>query len=81
MKSLSRVLLLATTWTAAYQPPASKGFSKQEYWSRVPLPSPREHLSGEKGLGTVNRDADGSWHPCPWCGGAEGRVGGDFLFE
>ena len=31
---------LATPWTAAYQAPASMGFSKQEYWSGVPLPSP-----------------------------------------
>ena len=40
-KSLSRVRLLATTWTAAYQAPPSMGFSRQEYWSGVPLPSPR----------------------------------------
>ena len=39
MKSLSRVRLLATPWTAAYQAPPSMGFSKQEYWSGVPLPS------------------------------------------
>ena len=40
VKSLSRVWLLATPWTAAYQGPLSMGFSKQEYWSGVPLPSP-----------------------------------------
>ena len=40
MKSLSRVLLLATPWTTAYQAPPSMGFSRQEYWSGVPLPSP-----------------------------------------
>ena len=40
MKSLSRVRLLATPWTAAYQAPPSMGFSRQEYWSGVPLPSP-----------------------------------------
>ena len=40
MKSFSRVRLLATPWTAAYQAPPSMGFSKQEYWSGVPLPSP-----------------------------------------
>ena len=39
MKSLSRVRLLATPWTAAYQAPPSMGFSRQEYWSGVPLPS------------------------------------------
>ena len=40
VKSLSRVWLLATPWTAAYQAPPSMEFSRQEYWSRVPLPSP-----------------------------------------
>ena len=36
VKSLSRVRLLSTPWTAAYQAPPSMGFSRQEYWSRVP---------------------------------------------
>ena len=40
MKSLSRVWILATPWTAAYQAPPSMGFSREEYWSGVPLPSP-----------------------------------------
>ena len=40
VKSLSHIQLLATPWTAAYQAPLSIGFSRQEYWSRVPLPSP-----------------------------------------
>ena len=40
VKSLSRVQLLATPWTAAYQAPPSMGFYRQEYWSGVPLPSP-----------------------------------------
>ena len=40
VKLLSRVWLLATPWTAAYQVPPSIGFSGQEYWSGVPLPSP-----------------------------------------
>ena len=40
VKSLSRVQLLATPWTTAYQAPPSMGFSRQEYWSGVPLPSP-----------------------------------------
>ena len=39
VKSLSPVRLLATPWTAAYQAPPSMGFSRQEYWSGVPLPS------------------------------------------
>ena len=37
---LSRVPLLATPWTAAYQAPLPMGFSRQEYWSGVPLPFP-----------------------------------------
>ena len=41
VKSLSRVRLLATPQTAAYQAPPSMGFSRQEYWSGLPLPSPR----------------------------------------
>ena len=41
VKSLNRVQLLATPWTAAYQAPPSMGFSRQEYWSGVPLPSPK----------------------------------------
>ena len=40
VKSLSRVRHLATPWTAAYQAPPSMGFSRQEYWSGVPWPSP-----------------------------------------
>ena len=42
VKSLSRVQLWATPWTAAYQAPLSMGFSRQEYWSEVPSPSPKE---------------------------------------
>ena len=38
-KSLSRIRPSATPWTAAYQAPPSIGFSRQEYWSGVPLPS------------------------------------------
>ena len=40
VKSLSRVWLLATSWTAAYQASPSRGFSRQEYWSGLPLLSP-----------------------------------------
>ena len=45
VKLFSRVWLLATPWTTAYQAPPSLGFSRQEYWSGVPLPSPREALT------------------------------------
>ena len=40
VKLLSRVQPSATPWTAAFQAPLSMGFSRQEYWSGVPLPSP-----------------------------------------
>ena len=40
MKSLSRVRLFATPWTVAHQAPPSMGFSRQEYWSGLPFPSP-----------------------------------------
>ena len=42
VKSLSCVRLLATPWTVAYQVPPSMGFSRREYWSGVPLPSPEQ---------------------------------------
>ena len=48
VKSLSHVRLLATLWTAAYQAPLSMGFSRQEYWSGVPLPSPLSYLPDTK---------------------------------
>ena len=46
VKSLSHVWLLATPGTAAYQAPPSMGFSRQEYWSGLPLPSPVKNTSG-----------------------------------
>ena len=45
VKSLSRVQLLATPWTAAYQVPLSMGFSR--HWSGVPLPSPSRRVDGQ----------------------------------
>ena len=48
VKSLSHVQLLVTPWTAAYQAPPSTGFSRQEYWSGVPLPSPLYPLKPHK---------------------------------
>ena len=45
VKSLSCIRPLVTPWIAAYQAPLSMGFSRQEYWSGVPLPSP-QNLSG-----------------------------------
>ena len=48
VKSLSQVQLLVSPWTAAYQAPPSMGFSRQEYWSGVPLPSPLFQLASPK---------------------------------
>ena len=55
VKSLSHVWLLATPWTVAYRAPPSMGFSRQEYWSGVPLPSPtrnsvKNHVDVPEGL-------------------------------
>ena len=50
-KSLSHVRLPAIPWTAAYQAPPSMGFSRQEYWSGVPLPSLCQKAGGEKSNG------------------------------
>ena len=47
-KSLSRARLFATPWTAAYQASLSMGFSRQEYWSGVPSPSPRHSRTNTK---------------------------------
>ena len=44
VKSLSHVQLFATPWTAAYQAPLPMRFSRQEYWTGVPLPSLKEEL-------------------------------------
>ena len=56
VKSLSRVWLFTTPWTAAYQAPPSMGFSRQAYWSGLPLPSPPSRLNKHKipfGFGKV----------------------------
>ena len=45
VKSLSRVRLFATPWTVAHQAPLSMGFSRQEYWSGLPFPSPGDRYS------------------------------------
>ena len=43
---LSHARLVVTPWTTAYQAPLSMGFSRQEYWSGVPLPSPTHRATG-----------------------------------
>ena len=44
VKSLSHFRLLVTPWTTVYQAPPSMGFSRQQYWSGVPLPSPKHRI-------------------------------------
>ena len=73
-KSLSHVGLLATPWTLAYQTPPSVGFSRQEYWSGVPSPSPitlytrqqKRQWCIEQSFGLCGRgrgwDELGEWH-------------------
>ena len=55
VKSLSRVRLFVTPWTATYQAPPSMGFSRQEYWSRVPLASPIYSQFRSKYYETTNK--------------------------
>ena len=57
VKLLSRVQLFATPWTEAYHAPPPMGFSSQEYWSGVPLPSPFIHSAVSNYL----------WPHGPWC--------------
>ena len=48
LSRFSHVQLCATPWTAAYQVPPSMGFSRQEYWSGLPLPSSQEEKRGNQ---------------------------------
>ena len=83
VKSLSRARLLATPWTTAFQAPPSMGFSRQEYWSGVPLPSPDNGVGDPQKremLKTVwrwNEELAGStvkWSSKSFCEGMEGCV-------
>ena len=56
-KSLSHVRLLVTPWTTAYQAPPSMGFSRQEYWSGLPFPSPMHESEKWKGSRSVVSDS------------------------
>ena len=56
MKSLSCVRLFATPWTVAYKAPLSMGFSRQEYWSELPFPSPYR-MSIEVGINPIQEFA------------------------
>ena len=65
VKPLSHVRLLATPWTAAYQAPRSMGFSRQESWSGLPLPSPNRRATASKNhdlLKTFNFKLKNSWY-------------------
>ena len=60
VKSLSRVQLFATPCTIAHQAPPSMGFSRQEYWSGVPSPSPWEIVKEKNSVLTI------LWLFCIW---------------
>ena len=64
VKSLSRVRLFATPWTAAYQAPPSMGFSRLEYWSGLPLPSPPRNGDPQKCLQTLPGISRGDYRCC-----------------
>ena len=66
--SLSRVQLLETLWTIAHQAPLSKGFSRQEYWSGLPFPSPGELLDPgiKPGFPELGTDSLPSEPPRKW---------------
>ena len=53
VKSLSHIRLFATSWSVAHQAPPSMGFSRQEYWSGLPFPSPLDYLLTEQGVSPV----------------------------
>ena len=75
VKCLSRVGLLETPWTAAYQAPPSMGFSRQEYWSGLPLPSPMRWIAVyESHILTAQGRKDTACHAGPWGGCTWNRV-------
>ena len=61
VKSLSRARLFAIPWTAAYQSPPSMGFSRQEYWSGVPLPSPFHISWGQLSMRPTKPESHKYW--------------------
>ena len=58
MKSLSHVQLFATPWTVVHKAPLSLGFSRQEYWSGLPFPSPGDLPDPGIELGSPALQAD-----------------------
>ena len=80
VKLLSPIWLLVNPWTAAYQAPPSMGFSRQEYWSGLPLPSPHKawdaadffFLIKEKTIKFVwiqdlSKEQSSNWSDLSWC--------------
>ena len=65
MKLLSHVQLSATPWTAAYQAPPPMGFSRQEYWSGLPFPSPGDLPDSGIEPGSPTLQADALWSEPP----------------
>ena len=77
---LSHVWLLAAPWTAAYQVPPSMGFSRREYWSGVPLPSPLKNLAFIKlSKGLYYPSCFSTW--TYRCASNTGTRGGDYNLE
>ena len=76
VKLLSRVRLFATPWTVAYQAPPSNGFSRQEYWTGLPFPSPGDlpNPGIKPGSPTLEADALTSEPPGKPQGRQEGQV-------
>ena len=60
MKSLSRLQLFVTPWTVAHQAPPSMEFSRQEYWSGLPFPSPRDLPDSDGKASAHNAEDPGS---------------------
>ena len=67
VRSLSRVRLFVTLWTVTHQAPPSIGFSRQEYWSGVPFPSPwaQSKIRYTVGFGVGQSCALMRLHVCP----------------
>ena len=75
VKSLSRVQLSATPWTAAHQAPPSMAFSRQECWSGVPLPSPLQCVTILVNLNvSLSHHSTASWRNFPRCTSAAGQI-------
>ena len=82
VKSLSHVRLFATPWTVVHQAPLSMGFSRQEYWSGLPFPSPGDLPNPGIKLRSPALQADAltSEPPGkPWCDG--NRISADWKLQ